>query len=282
MQLERKINRPVLNFAVEGFGVDQALLRLEENYHRAPSSTVLLCMQVENINRCVGIYRGFYQAGFAPPKPRFVVEGGDVALVNPFNTPEAVQDILIDHPQRLWKLADQYDVWYRQIKLFGRPWSIRFPYSFQLSARLPLLIERLKIAATDVPLHARLYADPEALAVVTGIIRRFRRFADQQRFRGLVVVLPTIRDVRVLGATGKVPYQPLRDFLDESRIPYVDLASALIGDHRLDQLYIDGKDHFTSLGGDVVSNEVRDFLYEENAVPAPRNNRMHEPRMTLR
>jgi len=270
MQLEQMINIPVLNFAAEGFGTDQALLKLEDQYDEVPSHTVLFGIQAENINRCVSVYRGFYQSGFSPPKPFFVLDAdGRAEPVNPFATPEDVRRLLLDQPEALWDLASKHDYWYQQIELFGRPWQIRFPYSLQLIARTGFVTRRLGIALTGMPSHGALYEDPAALEIMQQIVARLGRFAQAKRFHALVVVLPTIRDCRILRVGGTLPYQPLLDFLDKENLTYLDTASALARQTDLESLFIDGEAHYTDVGGRIVAQEVKAFLMEENALPPP-------------
>ncbi len=280
-QLEQQIHVPVMNFAVDGFGTDQALLRLEDNHDRAPSATVLMCLQVENVNRCVSVYRGFYQAGFAPPKPRFVLDESkdntELQVLNPFDSPAAVRTYLLEQPETLWQLCETYDHWYRELEWRGRPWRICFPYSFQLALRTPYVARRLKVALTGQPLHTAMYADHEAFGVLRAIIERFLRLSDEKRFTGLVVVLPTFRDVHVCAAGGKLPYQPLLDYLDETDVPYVDVTPAMASHPNRDQLFIGGDGHYTKLGGEIVAEVVADFLREQNAFPPPPRADMKSP-----
>ncbi len=49
--LEEASGAGVLNFGVPAYGTDQARLRLEKQYGRVPSPTVVLCVLTENITR---------------------------------------------------------------------------------------------------------------------------------------------------------------------------------------------------------------------------------------
>ena len=109
MQLENRIDCGVLNFGVGGYGTDQAQMRMERKYPTARSSTVVMCIQVENVMRNVNIYRGFFRPGFDPPKPRYIAEGDGLEVFNPFDTPEAVREILLEDPDRLIELGKKYD-----------------------------------------------------------------------------------------------------------------------------------------------------------------------------
>ncbi|HKQ46883.1 MAG TPA: SGNH/GDSL hydrolase family protein [Phycisphaerae bacterium] len=270
--LESRLNVGVLNFGGTGYGTDQALLCLEKQYDRAPSSTVLLCIQPENINRVVSIFKGFYESGFAPPKPRFILKAGGMELFNPWKTPEAVRDILIDHPEKLLEMARRYDYWfgYGAALGAGAPWQIRFPYSYRLAARVPFLYSRVRIAVTNRAAHTALY-DPncEAFAVMKAIILRFRAFASAKGSNGLVVILPPPRDIYRFAEHGELTYQSLHDFLNEERIPFTDLIEELAGEPDIPASFVNRSDHYSRKGSEIAAREIAAFLARENAVPRP-------------
>lgn len=266
--LEEKVGRGVLNFGVARYGTDQVLLRLEKEYDRVPSATVLLCIMTENINRCVMLYRGFYHAGFGLPKPRFVLKDDELELYNPFATADAVRDILLEHPDRLASMAREHDHWFREKQLFGTVWRLRFPYSVQLAGRVPFLLSRVRIRMTNISPHVKLYEpEAEAFKIMQGIVRRFRAFADQRGFRGLVVILPAPRDVYRLAEKGEVTYQVLHEFLAAEGIPFVDVIGPFSKQEDIPSLFFSRKDHYNRKGNEIVAHEVSRFLREEGAVP---------------
>lgn len=260
----------MLNFGVPGYGTDQALLRIEKQYDRIRSPTVLLCVLTENINRCVSVYGGFYRQGWWGTKPRFVLRDGRLELYNPFSTPDEVRDILLYHPERLIAIGREHDYWYQKLELFGRPWHIGFPYSLELCARVPYCLERLKVGLTDVDSYVPLYREgSEALEIMKGIMQRFRGFADKRHFKGLVVIFPRIRDARRLAKTGEIGYQALPDFLTTEGIPYIDLVDVIVQQPDIATLYVHGNEHLTRAGGEVVVPEILDFLRRNDALPGP-------------
>lgn len=268
MQLEALMGCGVMNFGVGGYGTDQAMMRLEKTYADAPVPTVLLCVQVENINRCVNIYRGFYQTGFSPPKPRYLLDGDGLRVYNPFNTPDAVRDMLLDHPEKLVAEARKYDYWCQRELVFGEPWSLHFPYTFQMAMRLPFIMNRVHIGTSNLASHVPLFeTDSEGYQVLTRIIRRFRQFGAQQGFRALIVVFPTPRDIFRMAETGERPYQSLNDFLDKEAIPYVDLLKPLSDHPDPPSLMVNRKDHISAAGGAIVAEEILKFLEAQDAIP---------------
>ncbi len=266
--LEKASGVGVINFGVPAYGTDQALLRLEEKYSRVPSPTVLLCVLTENINRCVGIYGGFYRRHFYALKPRFVLEDGVLELYKPASSAAEARDIMLDHPDRLIEIARGHDHWYDELEWRGGPWRITPPYSLQLAVRIPYCLRRLKVGITDVGIHVPLYAEgTESLEIMKAIIARFRDFADRRSFNGLVVIFPTVRDARTMAAHGAVGHQTLLDFLDAEHIPYLDLLDVIARQPDIASLYVDGIEHLTRAGGEIVVPEILDFLRKNDALP---------------
>jgi hypothetical protein len=193
---------------------------------------------------------------------------GELVLYNPWNTPEAVRDILLNHPDRLVSMARQHDHWFRQEQLFGSPWRLAFPYSVQLAGRVPFALGRVKTGITDISSHVYLYEPgTEPFMIMQGIIRRFLAFAEAQGFRGLIAILPMPRDVYRLEATGELTYQALHDFLNDEGIPFVDVIERLAGERDTARSFLNGKAHFSALGSEIVASEVDRFLREQDAIP---------------
>ena len=260
--LGERMDMGVLNFGVGGYGTDQALMRLEKMHTVAPSRVVVLGIQPENINRIVSVYRGFYQGSFGPPKPFFLLNQDDVLeRHNPFASPDVVRDMLLNDRRRLLDIARVHDRWYQEMECFGRPWSIRFPYSFQMALRAPFLYRRLRVAMTDVPLHAALYNNQEpAFRLMKAIVRRFAEYGRERGFDGVVLILPPPRDVAQYAATGERNYQPLNDLLRSESIPHHDMIPTFAKEPDLYSLYVNRSGHYSRKGNEIIAREVAEFL----------------------
>ncbi|MBI3667541.1 MAG: hypothetical protein HY236_15165 [Acidobacteria bacterium] len=85
--IERFTGWACLNYAVPGYGPDQAYLK----YRRTAVKTELtiLGIQEENIARLVNIYRAVYMDSWGPPKPRYFLDRECLRLEpNPVPRPE--------------------------------------------------------------------------------------------------------------------------------------------------------------------------------------------------
>jgi hypothetical protein len=118
-QLERRLgNVEVLNFGVGGYGMDQAYLRWHEQGRKFHPSVVVFGFQAGDLVRNVNLVRSIYSAETSIPfsKPRFVIEGGALRLINtPTPRPEDLPQLLSRFEE--WPLscyeAFYSPTWYR-------------------------------------------------------------------------------------------------------------------------------------------------------------------------
>ncbi|MBW2229988.1 MAG: SGNH/GDSL hydrolase family protein [Deltaproteobacteria bacterium] len=109
---ETGLSAEVLNFAVPGYGVDQALLRWRKHGRSLHSDVVLLGFQPDNTLNNLSLIREILFPGHGYPysKPRFVLAGDDLRLVNsPADGPDELVKHLIDFER--WKWA-RYEFYY--------------------------------------------------------------------------------------------------------------------------------------------------------------------------
>lgn len=80
---EMGLKAEVLNFGVGAYGMDQAFLRWQEQGKHFAPDIVIFGLQPENLKRNVNVFRQLLH-GSGPPfsKPRFVLDNGELELVN--------------------------------------------------------------------------------------------------------------------------------------------------------------------------------------------------------
>ena len=132
--LERKVNKPVLNFGVGGYGTDQAYWRFEKRYvGKIRSPYVLLGVMSENIARIVNRYRGFYRRGknISAPKPKYYKEqhGEIVLLSNPLNSARGIEFL---NDMNFLRRIGQNDYWYNHFEKYSLNQKVHFLYAFFL------------------------------------------------------------------------------------------------------------------------------------------------------
>ena len=267
-QLQGRLGCGVLNFGVGGYGTDQALMRLEQKYDVVPSKTVVFCIQAENVLRNLTIHRGFYAGGPNPPKPRFVLDGDGLAILNPYPTPDAVRRLLIEDRQSFIELAREHDDLCKEMMVHGKPWSLHFPYTYQMAVRLPFLSRRVMGKVNHLGRHAEHYEEGSAgLEVMKRIVVRFREFAAERGFKPFVVVFPAPRDIYRHIEFDDVPYQSLLDFFASEQIAYYDCIGDFSASGDPKPLMVNGVHHISELGGELVAEKLETFLRSHDAVP---------------
>ena len=167
----------VLNFGVNAYGTDQAYLRWREAGRRYRPGIVIYGFQPENSLRNLNVFRPLYFAGTEIPlsKPRFVVDGDDLRLVNsPTVPPDQIVPVLSrldSHPLAAFERF--------------RPGDDGLP----IPSRVVDLVRFAFVTRDDDPV-ARFGDDAEALAVTTGIVRRWAREVTDEGGTFLIVYLP--------------------------------------------------------------------------------------------
>jgi len=247
----------VVNLGVGGYGTDQALLRFEREYPRAPVDVVLAGLLLENVGRNVNRYRPrwYPRAASAVGKPRFVERDGELELVPlPYAHERELLDAVATGSVLADLAADEY--W-----LDG---DVSAPLSW--SGLFRLLAGRRFYAARELD---RLWSDVdgEPFRVTTGILREFRERAHdpEGHAAGLfaVLVFPTRADLAGFRETGTRYWQPLLDWLAVEGIPTVDLTEALAAAadaRRPGDPGLWGASHLSPAGNAVVAGTLQAFL----------------------
>jgi hypothetical protein len=135
--LENELNKAgvpaeVLNFGVSGFGMDQAYLRWKRDGQPYQPHVVLFGFSAGNCCDNVNVARVFrdFSTGIPFTKPRFVIEDGQLTLINsPTSPPEAVPGLLATFVSSPLKAHEWF---YRDSEFEPRWWRV---------SRLTALIE---------------------------------------------------------------------------------------------------------------------------------------------
>ncbi|MCG8588167.1 MAG: hypothetical protein MJE66_02670 [Proteobacteria bacterium] len=252
-QLERRLgpNAEVLNFAVSGFGMDQVFLHWRERGRAfAPDVVVWGLYPPNDARRNMNLVRPIYFA--ADPivfsKPRFVLEGDDLLLVNaPCVPPEEVPALLAEF--EAWPLH-VHEAFYDPAAHARHPW-LASRLVATLAARL---LDRPRLRAHELP--------DAAIPLARAIATAFAQEVEDAGAEFLVVNLPARRD--------------LQQSLAGTRLAYADLLAAIRQRHRLldatevlapeaaarglETLFVESGLHYTQRANGVVAAAIADAL----------------------
>ncbi len=213
----------VLNFGVPAFGLDQALLRYEEEGRQFNPHIVLMGFVTENIKRHVNVYRPFLYRGSLPAaKPRFLLSGESLKLLpNPLPTPEHYEDLL-ENESKVIATLGAHDYYYRMDCRPGR-------FDLLPSVRLGKILRwnlRENPGADAVLLDNQYNTESEAFQVTVRIFERFSRAVIEDGAKPVAVIFPHGDDIKRFRQAQDKSYLPLLEHLEHHGIDYVDLMDA--------------------------------------------------------
>ena len=242
----------VLNFGVNGYGMDQAYLRWRYTGIRYKPTVVVFGLQLENAKRNINLIRPMYLrfTELLPfTKPRFIVEGAELRLIN---SPVVPLKDLPDIVRNLeaWPLV-RYEGYYDPAKFRARPWSATKAVAFAAD-----VIGEIVSAEGD---------DNVATAAERDLaLRILDAFSDSVKAIGahfIVYYLPRRHELRSLRSSGTVPDAVLLQEM-QKRFDFLSPADALqkeVGRTSIDALYQEGG-HYSPAGNRVIASVLAERL----------------------
>lgn len=258
--LAQRLGCRVGNFAVGGYGTDQALIRFIDNSaDRAPVTIVGIF--ADNLLRNVNQYRYFLTGGETLAlKPRFVLDNGTLKLVPISN---------LTYEQFIAGLREPRAAWPHEVFVPGSRhgpviWS--FPYTLSLIdlVRTDHVINYLRGRPSWINFH-RPDHDSRALPITAAIVEEFRRRAAPRK-TVVAVLYPTGASYKLARRTGMPTFGALAAALEARGIPARDLTAdfaAYLGDRSFCELLSSPSacaGHYNPEGNRVVAQAMQAFL----------------------
>jgi hypothetical protein len=215
-QLERALGQEyqVLNFGVDGYGVDQAYLRYQRDVRAWRPDTVILGIINDDLARTMGVYTflKFIESKMPFSKPRFVIQSNALAVLNlPLLTPESIfaKHSITELP------FIEYDAFFQRAE-----WEWRF-YDYAYSIRFLLSrYPRWPVLGPDV--------SDEALRSVNGqLFRSFVRLVHEAGSTPIVVYLPSRPDFELASTSPGGLKRVAKEVFQANGIPYLDMTSCV-------------------------------------------------------
>ena len=252
----------VLNFGVPGYGLDQALLRYQQEGSRFEAHVVLIGLMSENLYRHVNVFRPFYVPATGEPlaKPRYVLRGDRLTLVeNPMRDLAAYQELL-ERPERVLPRLGTHD---RYFQLRYQEGSFdRIP-----SVRLFKLV-RGEFAERQAGLKqgGTYKATSEAFRVTVGIVDVFVEAVARRGAVPVIVVFPNRGDILQHRKNGATRYAPLLADFRAKGYRYIDLLETFSGDNGRTPIEELIPHHYSPQGNRVVAGALWRYLTEHRLV----------------
>ena len=265
---ERTTDWDCLNYGVNGYGPDQALLR----YASIPvrSEYTMLGILSENIGRVVSHYPPFYMRWWAPPKPRFINQKGHFTLLEaPIRSESEATKLLDSRYIDSLKAFDYWPTYYEQVQ--HAPARLEWPATWMVLkhadffwARIAIEVKRRVMPSYEVEKETYKYyhlydSNTEALGILEHVIDEFVRTARQRGEIPLIVVFSDQFSLDLMKKYGTNPYAPLVDFLKQRAYAHVDMGSIFLNEPYGDYfLYHNG--HFSPRGNARVAQALAEFI----------------------
>lgn len=243
----------VLNFGVEGFGLDQAYLRYiseGKNYH---PRVVLIGFMSEDIYRHVNVYRPFYFTGTGIPltKPRFYLDNDSLRLFpNPIRELDGYRELIRNYKEvfpRIGKMDYFYRHRYKRGKMDFLP-SVRFGKIF-----LNKLKENLHPGIVWKGFYNE---ESEAFQITIRLFDRFCEAAIRNNSFPIILIFPRMEDILRYRKNATCQYDPLVSYLRSRGYFCIDLMEAFHQPDREYPVQALFRGHYSPLGNRLVAQHI--------------------------
>lgn len=254
----------VVNLGVPAYGPDQAWLRCRRMMPRYQPQLVLIGFIADNAGRIVNRFRPFYffRSGLAMGKPRFVLRGAELQLLeNPLPTLEAYRELL-DHPREVLPRLGQDDFHYET-----KPRPSRWDVS--ATVRLVRLAKHRLFPKAPMWDGDVLNPQGEPLATSSAVLDGFARDVEASGLASLIVLMPSRFDIAHRRDGKPTAYHHLPALLQARGRRYVDLVDGfqeLAPEVPLRQL---ARVHYTRRGNRTAALWLHRELERLELIPAP-------------
>lgn len=251
-EVSRQLGCRISNYAVPGYGIDQAFIRFRRNANDT-APVVLLGIYPQDVMRDVNQYRAFIGFPIDPGlvKGRFVLtEAGALEWIP---RPSLNRERFVELNRRPSRIVP-HD--------YLLPGSDDGPVTRDLSFTWTLLkFEFARLRGHPLPINAFLTpGDPSgAFELSIALVDAFRDLASQRRQKLLVVMLPGSSSLRQKRKSGTFEYDALRDKIQSQGIDVLDLGPLLLAKRQgqgfcdlfIERNACDG--HYSEIGNRVVA-----------------------------
>lgn len=249
---EAGIPAEILNFGVGGYGIDQALLRFQQQGAAFAPHLVVLGFQPENLKRNLNLLRPLYdpRSGLPFAKPRFIFTDRGIDLIN----------VPVLPPERMAATLSDLDAWeLRPHEYFYDPAD--FQGSWWQRSKLLATAYDLKVNQEDRWLLKRIIFREKSEEQQLGwaIIQAFDMEVTATGARFMIVHLPSNQEMKLRVGLGRWSYQTFLDALDGA-YDVVHPEGALMQAaqaHGLGEIFAG---HYNEKGNRIIAQEIFDHL----------------------
>ena len=257
---QNNYNVEVLNFAVSGYGIDQAYLRWQMVNNNFNPDIVILGVQFENVKRHINILRPFYSHITDIPysKPRFIINDYKLKLLdNPITDITEIVDVIrnID----IWEFS-KYEKFYNVENYESDIWD-----KVKTLSVVNSLVSRIN---SEFEYYNQ---ESESYIITKELFNLFKYDVQKKEQIFIPVHLPTIDDFNFLYSTYLKQFHSMTFIYDEifrdlkTETHFVETFDKLekwsLGNN-VEQLFM--KRHYSSVANKIIAEQIYNFILEEH------------------
>ena len=274
--LSHKLNTNVSNFGVGNYGLDQSLLRLKKEYKYNPTKTVIMAITPYTITRISSVWKHFSEfQNILAVKPRFIINDNKLKLIKNILLTKDDLINMKDKKEFLYKYDEHIEYFNQHIYKFPFILSAILkpkPLIRTISAKLIGLCKRAnfnklslwfleKYFISEIKYRKDLFRKNKVLIEL--LIKDYVDFAKQNNFTPILLILPSIEDVRYYIKTKDKYYFPNINKI--KNIKTLDFMDSLLNNKPGDY-YVDSNwgGHYNTLGNKELAKFLEGHLNEKN------------------
>ncbi len=269
--VEEKSDWQCLNYGVNGYGTDQALLKYRHS--SVKSKYAILGVLDENIARVVTTWWSFYSFrdvnNIIGTKPRFLLQNQDYVLMpNPIQDYNGLKQL---HDPDFVKTLAERDYWPHYHAAINAPPLLRWPAMATLLPHLNFFVRNVSMMMQNrfAPTYEsrtgrrrfyHLYEnDSEALKTMQYVIGEFVYTAEERQEIPIIMIFPIKDTMSIIKEFGKKPYQPLIGYLRQMNYQFIDFGDVFLQEnHR--PFYFEDDFHLSAKGNERVAEELIRYI----------------------
>lgn len=258
--LSQLLNCRIANYGVSGFGTDQAYLRFYRNNTDKAKISILGHHSMDIIrNLSRNLYFAEKNVSRYSLKPRFILDKqGNLKLVPIPQLSERKyrQMVGLESPQFVLEHENFYP---------GGPTGIekfQFPYSYALFKNINNY--RIRALLARKPGYMEFYTKNhplKGLEITKGIIQSFFQEAKQRGKQPLIIIFPSVGDLKFYKKSQQWSYENLMEVLNAENIPFLNFGSYLLkclGERNVEEVFIQPDVAYHNEEGNRV---IAEFIY---------------------
>ena len=211
----------VLNFGVNGYGLDQAYLRYIKEGISVGSHIVFIGYMSENIERNVNVFRPFYNedGGIPLGKPRFKLINNELSLQENFFGDPSYYSKLANYPNSVLASLGEHDFHYQMrggIDLFDNLFIVR------------LIRHNLKYIRVRRSIYKNHQYNPSSKVykLTEKIFDIFHQKVLDNGSTPIILLFPDNRAIKYFSEEKKIIYSPLIEHFEAKGYKYIDMLEA--------------------------------------------------------